>query len=283
MHPKLKPGQTLQATTLVAPRGDILGADGAKIVTPRDVVRYGIDKVHVPHGDAVASARALATLVGVDPAGFAKRVRKAGEKAFVEAITLRSGSPDAPHGRRGPGHRRGGHAEGAAPAGTDAHVRRADPRHGRDTDRRDGEEEQGQALRGRPGRAQRPPGAVRRRAGRHPRRPGRPGREGRRRPSRRSCSGPTPRPARRSPPPSTYARRTSPNGRSPAPRHRVRWSRSGPRPATSSPPRAGRRRRATTPPPTRATHPARPSRSSAALPCCDPGSRRPRWWTAHPP
>lgn len=96
VHPRLKPGQTLQANTLVAPRGDILGAHGAKIVTPRDVVRYGIDKVHVPHGDAVASARALATLVGVDPAGFAKRVRKAGEKAFVEAITLRSGSPDAP-------------------------------------------------------------------------------------------------------------------------------------------------------------------------------------------
>ena len=252
-------------------------------MTPRNVVRYGIDKVHVPHGDAVASARALATLVGVDPAGFAKRVRKAGEKAFVEAITLRSGSPEAPPDDAVRAIERGGHGEGAAPAGTDAHVRRADPRHGRDTDRRDGEEEQGQALRSRPGRAQRPPGAVRRRAGRHRRSPGRPASGRTTGPSRRSCSAPTPRPARRSPPPSTYAHRTSPNRRWPAPRHRVRWWRSGPRPVTSSPPRAGRRRRATTPRPTRATHPARPSRSSAALPCCDPASRRPRWWTAHPP
>src|SRR4029077_8611106 len=96
VYPKLNPGQTLRATTLVAPRGEILGAGGARIVTPRNVVRYGIDRVHVPHGDAVASARALATLVGLDPAGFAKRVRKSGEKAFVEAITLRSGSPEAP-------------------------------------------------------------------------------------------------------------------------------------------------------------------------------------------
>ena len=96
VHPELHRGEALQATTVVAPRGDILGAGGAKIVTPRDVVRYGIDKVHVPQGDAAASARALATLVGVDPAGFAKRVRKAGAKAFVEAVTLRKGSPDAP-------------------------------------------------------------------------------------------------------------------------------------------------------------------------------------------
>ena len=283
VHPRLKPGQTLQANTLVAPRGDILGAHGAKIVTPRDVVRYGIDKVHVPHGDAVASARALATLVGVDPAGFAKRVRKAGEKAFVEAITLRSGSPDAPKDDAVRAIDGAAMVKAKLSAGTDAHVRRADPRHGRDTDRRDGEGEQGHALCGRPGRAQRSPGAVRRRAGRQSRRPGRPARKGRRdradgavpdRPQVRHGAHHHPRRARPEP------RRTR------ARRHHLS-ERAGRGPALdrrkSSPPRAGRLRTATTRPPTRATHPARPSRSSAASPCCDPGSRRPRWWTVRPP
>ena len=283
VYPKLKPGQTLRATTLVAPRGEILGAGGARIVTPRNVVRYGIDRVHVPHGDAVASARALATLVGVDPAGFAKRVRKSGEKAFVEAITLRSGSPDAPPDDAvraidgaamvkaqlplAPTRTFAAPILGTVGTPTAEMVKKS-------KGRLSAADQVG--LSGLQARYDDELGGT---AGR----PGRPASGRTTGPSRRSCSAPTPRPARRSPPPSTYAHRTSPNGRWPAPRHRVRWSRSGPRPATSSPPRAGRRRRATTPPPTRATHPARPSRSSAALPCCDPGSRRPRWWTAHPP
>ena len=96
VYPKLAAGQTLRATTIVPTRGDILGAGGAKLVTPRDVVRYGIDKAHVPAAVASDSARRLAALVDIDPAAYAKRVRKAGAKAFVEAITLRAGSPDQP-------------------------------------------------------------------------------------------------------------------------------------------------------------------------------------------
>ena len=99
VYPKLKPGQTLRATTLVAPRGEILGAGGARIVTPRNVVRYGIDKVHVPHGDAVASARALATLVGVDPAAFAEagphgRRRRRSSRRSCCAAAVPSAPPD---------------------------------------------------------------------------------------------------------------------------------------------------------------------------------------------
>ncbi len=96
VYPRLAKDQALSATTLLATRGDITGAGGAKIVTPRQVIRYGIDKANVTGPEAPIAARKLATLVDIDPAAFAKRVRKAGAKAFVEAITLRAGSPDLP-------------------------------------------------------------------------------------------------------------------------------------------------------------------------------------------
>ncbi len=96
VHPELAAGQSLRATTLVPTRGDILGAGGAKIVTPRPVVRYGIDKANVPPGKAADSAKRLAAMVDIDPTAYAKRVRKAGAKAFVEAITLRSDSAGLP-------------------------------------------------------------------------------------------------------------------------------------------------------------------------------------------
>jgi cell division protein FtsI/penicillin-binding protein 2 len=87
--PGLRQGETLRLTTNAAKRADILGAHGAILVTERPVVRFGIDKTLVPAAQAPASARALARLLGVDPAGFAQRVKAAGEKAFVEAIVLR--------------------------------------------------------------------------------------------------------------------------------------------------------------------------------------------------
>ena len=94
--PRLSAGQTLQLTTLKAQRGDILGAGGVKLVSPRPVLRVGIDRGKVAAGQAGASARRLAALVGVTPAPYAKRVSRAGAKAFVEAIILRrSDVPDS--------------------------------------------------------------------------------------------------------------------------------------------------------------------------------------------
>ena len=79
IHPSLAAGDTLDATTVGATRGDILGADGLALVTDRPVVRIGIDRTKVGAAQAGDSARGLAQLVGVDPAPYAKQVKAAGD------------------------------------------------------------------------------------------------------------------------------------------------------------------------------------------------------------
>jgi cell division protein FtsI/penicillin-binding protein 2 len=91
VEPSLERGESLDATTLQARRGDILGARGEPLVTDRPVVRFGIDKTKVGAARAVGSARALAGLLDIDPAAYTKLVRAAGDKAFVEALVLREG------------------------------------------------------------------------------------------------------------------------------------------------------------------------------------------------
>jgi cell division protein FtsI/penicillin-binding protein 2 len=88
--------EVLDATTVPARRGDILGADGAVLVTERPVVRFGIDRVRVKRAAAADSAAALAELVGIDVAPYVKAVKAAGDRAFVEAISYRKAEvPDA--------------------------------------------------------------------------------------------------------------------------------------------------------------------------------------------
>ncbi len=89
LHPQLSDGATLDLSRTQATRADILGAGGEVIVTERPVYRVGIDKTRVDAALAPESATALAEVVGVDPAGLAERVQNAGERAFVDAITLR--------------------------------------------------------------------------------------------------------------------------------------------------------------------------------------------------
>jgi cell division protein FtsI/penicillin-binding protein 2 len=89
VEPSLTEGEALDATTLQARRGDILGARDEPLVTRRPVVRFGIDKTKVPAARAVASARALAVQLNIDPAAYARLVKAAGPKAFVEALVLR--------------------------------------------------------------------------------------------------------------------------------------------------------------------------------------------------
>ncbi|WP_051426281.1 penicillin-binding transpeptidase domain-containing protein [Jiangella gansuensis] len=89
VHPELTDGASLGLRRQQADRADILGAGGEVIVTERPVYRVGIDKTQVDAAAAPASATALAELVGVDAAAFAGRVEAAGERAYVEAITLR--------------------------------------------------------------------------------------------------------------------------------------------------------------------------------------------------
>ncbi|QSR28610.1 penicillin-binding protein [Nocardioides aromaticivorans] len=90
VEPSLADGETLDATTLLAERGEITGAGGEKLVTERPVVRIGIDRTKVTAAAAPASARALAELVDIEGAPFVKAVKAAGDKAFVEAITYRA-------------------------------------------------------------------------------------------------------------------------------------------------------------------------------------------------
>lgn len=90
VYPDLRSGEQLRLTSVSARRADILGAGNAPLVTEREVERFGVDKTQVAEPGQVAAARALARLVGIDPAGYVARVKAAGPKAFVEAIVLRT-------------------------------------------------------------------------------------------------------------------------------------------------------------------------------------------------
>jgi cell division protein FtsI/penicillin-binding protein 2 len=89
VHPDLTPGARLVRSRQQAPRAQILGAGNAVLVTNRPVRVIGIDKTKVPAATAVTSAATLARVVGVDAGAYVARVRAAGAKAFVEAVTLR--------------------------------------------------------------------------------------------------------------------------------------------------------------------------------------------------
>ena len=93
LAPDLVAGETLSVRREQAARGDVRGAGGTPIVEPRPVHRIGIDKTRIEPTEQNAAARDLATALGLDPDAYASRVASAGEKAFVEAITVRDGDP----------------------------------------------------------------------------------------------------------------------------------------------------------------------------------------------
>lgn len=89
IEPSLSGSESLQATTLAARRGDILGPHGVGLVTERPVLRFGVDKHKVKGPAALESARQLAQLLGVDVASYVKAVKGAGNEQFVQAIVYR--------------------------------------------------------------------------------------------------------------------------------------------------------------------------------------------------
>lgn len=89
LAPDLTGAEVLEVERTAAPRGDVIGAGDAVLVQPRDVERFGIDKTRLPADQLDGAARALAAALQIDPETYAQRVAGAGEKAFVEAITLR--------------------------------------------------------------------------------------------------------------------------------------------------------------------------------------------------
>ncbi|GEP39958.1 cell division protein FtsI [Nocardioides psychrotolerans] len=90
VEPSIAGATTLDLTPIRAARGDITGARGLALVTPRPVLRLGIDRSMVPAARAGQSAQRLARLIGIDVAAFVERVEAAGELAFVEAIVYRA-------------------------------------------------------------------------------------------------------------------------------------------------------------------------------------------------
>ncbi|WP_203338226.1 penicillin-binding transpeptidase domain-containing protein [Nocardioides limicola] len=90
VEPSLVEGERLRLRTVAPRRGDILGARDEPLVTLRDVVRFGVDKSRGDLTQAIEAARHVADTVGVDRRAYVSRVRAAGERAFVEAVTLRA-------------------------------------------------------------------------------------------------------------------------------------------------------------------------------------------------
>ena len=89
LEPSLASGEGLRLQEAEAPRGRILGAGGAVLVTERPVLRIGIDKTEVAPEQVADSARALAALLDIDEAGYAAQVEAAGPQPFVEGLVLR--------------------------------------------------------------------------------------------------------------------------------------------------------------------------------------------------
>ncbi|MBB2923507.1 penicillin-binding transpeptidase domain-containing protein [Cellulomonas cellasea] len=93
LAPDLVPSETLTVRRTAAARADVLGAGGEPIVTSRDVVRIGIDKTRVAPDQQQAAAGLLVEALELEASSFGTQVASAGEKAFVQAIVVRTGDP----------------------------------------------------------------------------------------------------------------------------------------------------------------------------------------------
>jgi hypothetical protein len=95
VEPSLVEGEVLDASTLGASRGDVVGAGRKRIVTARPVVRFGVDRSLVPEKQALRAAERLAELADLDAKAYRARVAGAGPEAFVEGIVYRVGDVPA--------------------------------------------------------------------------------------------------------------------------------------------------------------------------------------------
>ena len=171
--PDLADGESLVVRSLPAERGEVLGAGDSTLVGLRPVVRLGLDKTRAEPGQWKSSARAIARELDLGVADYVARVEAAGEQAFVEALVLRAddaASTLTPAYAAIPGAARlddevplAPTREFAAPLLGSVGEATAEVVEASD----------GAVGPGRPGRAVRPPGALRRAAARHARRPGR--------------------------------------------------------------------------------------------------------------
>ena len=92
--PELQPGERLDVARIPAERATILDGSGSALVVPRPVWRIGIDKTFTDAYSWESGARALVDLIAqagyvYDADSYVNRVLGAGDRAFVELITLR--------------------------------------------------------------------------------------------------------------------------------------------------------------------------------------------------
>lgn len=92
VHPELETGDALSADRTAAPRGDVLGRDGAPLVTTGAVVEVGVQPSRAT--DPASLSRTLGELLDVDAAALEERIRGAAPDAFVSVITLRRSDYD---------------------------------------------------------------------------------------------------------------------------------------------------------------------------------------------
>lgn len=102
IHPRLRAGDRLELTRVAAPRGEILGGDGRPLVKERPVVDIGVEPARVRN--VTTLTRRLATLLDVDAASLARRIRAAKPHVFVDVITLRREDYEALRSRLHPLH-----------------------------------------------------------------------------------------------------------------------------------------------------------------------------------
>jgi cell division protein FtsI/penicillin-binding protein 2 len=89
VHPELVDGRRLGTSVERPRRARIVDRQGRAIVTDRAVVQVGVARDRVR--DVDATARAVARIVDVDAREYARAIRRAGPRHFVEAVTLRAG------------------------------------------------------------------------------------------------------------------------------------------------------------------------------------------------
>src|SRR4051794_28148653 len=87
VHEGLDAGTRLGTAVDRPARAQILDRRGRAIVTPRAVVHVGVEHDKVRDPDATAAA--LAGVLDIDARAYARAIRAAGPKQFVEAVTLR--------------------------------------------------------------------------------------------------------------------------------------------------------------------------------------------------
>ena len=94
LAPDLGADEVLTTRRVAAERANVLGAGGsAVLVEPRSIQRLGVDKTRVDAAGRPEAARQVAELLGLDPVAYAERVAASGEKAFVEALVVRTEDP----------------------------------------------------------------------------------------------------------------------------------------------------------------------------------------------